>query len=570
MLDVYFTMSEKAKDVIKQQILELEKTIVPSFSNERRLELIELARAMDYFFVGRNFYSQWAKSKEVESHSHLISFGLHKALSLSLDESTKLEGAPLFRSTQKLQNWANAVFVLCGQIGYCEHLLELYKVGLIEIEETAPNHYHVYPATKVYGVESFEEENAIWLKGLISKRNQVIANKLKAKSKAIKRIMSKRVEKWNTHFIQYKTSPEIDAYYGLEGTMLARLMLGHDNFPPDAKFGGLEFNLYCAAVTIFVGWASKHLAFCFELLKKYPEIDPRNIFTITISLENIVGWLSDVLQIDNAVAKQVIETVTLTTENKHEHCSVPGNLITPVFIEIGRDKLLRPLWGSQTEPFMFLLRELRRRYRSDWDNAVNFREKVFRDDIYMLFQSERFYKLERNAVIKNDGAVITDIDALIFDHQTGEVGIFQLKWQDYIGNSMRERESKKGNLLKTGNQWVEKIHNWLSSADNEILSQTLGINKNDVKKIKSFRVFMLGRNSAFFSGDWNPDTRATWGMWDQVLRIMHNFSNHNNPIEYLYHELQKDSPLKKPSPEIDLHEVQVGNIMISMSSKNGG
>jgi len=57
-------MNNKTENVIKQQIFELEKTIISSFSNERRLELIELARAMDYvLFVGRNFYSEWAKIK---------------------------------------------------------------------------------------------------------------------------------------------------------------------------------------------------------------------------------------------------------------------------------------------------------------------------------------------------------------------------------------------------------------------------------------------------------------------------------------------------------------------------
>ncbi len=561
-------MSDKPENVIRQQILEIEKTIVPTFSNERRLELIELARAMDYFFVGRNFYSEWAKSKDVESHAHLISFGLHKALSLALDESSKLEGAPLFRSTPSLQKWANSVLALCGQIGYCEQLLELQRVGLIEITETAPNHYHTYPATKLYGVESFERENAVWLKGLISKHNQSVKDALRANSKAIKKMMSERVKTWRAHFIEYTTAPEIDAYYELEGIMLAQLMLGHDNFPPEVKFGGQEFSLYCAATTVFVGWSSKHLGFCFELLKKHPELDLRDIVTITLPLENEVNSLSVILGIDTSVARQIIEAVTLTVENKQEHCSVAGNLITPVFIEVGKEKLLRPLWGGQSEPFMFLLRELQRRYRSEWDNAVNRREEVFRDELYALFQSERFHKLERNAVIKSSESVITDIDALIFDYQTGEVGIFQLKWQDYIGNSMRERESKKGNLLKTGNRWIETVFNWLSSTDDDTLARTFGINKNDVGKIKSFRVFMLGRNSAFFSGDWKPDTRAAWGIWYQVLRIMSNLQNYDNPIENLFQELQKDSPLNKPSPEIDLHEVQVGNIMISMSPPN--
>ncbi|MFC1976217.1 hypothetical protein ACFLXQ_07450 [Chloroflexota bacterium] len=555
-------MSNSPQDIIKQQILKTEIIIFESFSKERRLDLIELARTMDYFFVGRNFYSEWAKSKEVEAQSYLIAYGLHKVLSLSLDESNKLEGAPLFCSTPESQKWANSVFSLCGKLGYCEHLLELQRVGLIEITKTAPNKYHARPLTKPYGVESYERENAIWLKSLIAEHDQKIAEILRTGSKKIKKMMYRRVEPWMTHYIQYTTTPEIDAVYEKQGIMLARMMLGSDSFPPQAIFGGQEFRLYCAAVAIFAGWSRKHIDFCFELLTKHPNLDPHNILTITVPLENEINWLSIALGIDVITAQQVVEAVTLTRENKKTHCSIAGNFITPVFVEIGRNKLLRPLWGSLSEPYMFLLRELRRRYRSDWDNAVNAREQVFRDDLYTLFQSDRFHKLRRNAVLKSDGVVITDVDALIFDRQTGEMGIFQLKWQDFIGNSMRERESKKKNLLHTGNQWIERVSTWLSNVDLKILAQIFDLSGDDIVKIKSFRMFLLGRNSAFFSGDWTPDTRAAWGIWPQFLRLLDNLPNYENPIESLFLALQKDSPLKKPSPEFDPHEMEIGNITI--------
>ncbi len=556
---------DKPQYAIKQKILEIEETIATSFGKERRLELIELARAMDYYFVGRNYYSKWVKSKDVEYHAQLIAYGLHKALSLSLDESSIQEGAPLFCSTSNLQKWADSVLVLCGQLGYCEHLLELQRVGLIEITETAPNQYRARPTTKPYGMESFERENAVWLKGLIAEYNQGVVDALKADSKKIKKMMYRRVKPWMTHYIQYATTPEIDAFYEVEGIMLAQMMLGHDSFPPEAKFGGKEFRLYCAAIAVFAGWSSKHVGFCFELLKKHPGLEPRNILTITVPSENEVKWLATALGVDLPVAQQAIEALTLTLENKEEHCAVAGNLITPVFIELGRGKLLRPLWGGLSEPFMFLLRELRRRYRSDWDSAVNTREQAFRDDLYALFQSGRFHKLARNAVLKNGETVITDVDAVIFDRQTGEVGIFQLKWQDFIGNSMRERESKKKNLLNTGDQWIERVFQWLSSVDRKTLAQTFDLGRDDIEKTKSFRVFMLGRNSAFFSGDWKPDTRAAWGIWYQVLRLMSNLPNYSNPIESLFLALQEDSPLKKPAPEFDLHEVQVGDLTISIS-----
>ena len=190
-------------------------------------------------------------------------------------------------------------------------------------------------------------------------------------------------------------------------------MLGNDTFPREAKFGGQEFGLYCAAVATLVGWFSKHLGFCFELLKKQPSLEPRNIVTITVPLEYEVECLSAALEVDDSTALQVINALTLTVENKKEHCSIAGNLITPVFIGIGENKLLRPVWGILSEPFLFLLHELRYRYCSDWDDAVNGREQVFRNDLYTLLLSDRFYKLNRNALLKSGGQRITDVDAFI-------------------------------------------------------------------------------------------------------------------------------------------------------------
>jgi hypothetical protein len=44
--------------------------------------------------------------------------------------------------------------------------------------------------------------------------------------------------------------------------------------------------------------------------------------------------------------------------------------------------------------------------------------------------------------------MLTDIDAVIFDRLTGELALFQLKWQDYSTNSLRETRSKASNLVK--------------------------------------------------------------------------------------------------------------------------
>lgn len=559
-------MENESQADLKKQIIEGEQTIVSGFNKERRLNLIELVRAMDYFFVGRIVNSEWTESNEIAEHANQIAYGLHKALDLALDESSKYPGAPLFCSTPALQMLANSTLAFCGRLGYCEHLLELQRVGLVEIAKVSSDKYHARIQTTPYGIESYERENFEWTRNIIATMDQENVNILSMQADGIKKMMFKRVDTWRTHYIQYTTSPEIDAFYQRIGLLQARMMLGNDTFPREAKFGGQEFGLYCAAVATLVGWSRKHLGFCFELLQKRSSLVPQNIVTITATVEDKVKSLATFLEVDGLIARQIIDTLTLTTENKKEHCSVAGNLIAPVFIEIGENKLLEPVFGSLSEPFLFLLRELRYRYRSDWDMAVNLREKMFRQDLYSLLLSDRFYKLDRNAILKNADEIVTDVDAFILDRETGEVGLFQLKWQDFIGNSMRERESKKKNLLREGNLWVERVVSWLSKADKKTLAQTFSLNPKDVAQINSFRLFVVGRNSAFFSGEWPIDARAAWGMWHQLCRLISNLPNYGNPIASLYCALQEDSPLKKKPPEMGSEEIKIGNITITVSS----
>jgi hypothetical protein len=274
----------------------------------------------------------------------------------------------------------------------------------------------------------------------------------------------------------------------------------------------------------------------------HPALDPRNLLTITMPLKDMVTDIAAALEIELGAAEAIVDTLTLTTENKAAHCGVPGDWVAPLFIEIGDRQLLRPLYGAFSNPFFFLLRELRRRYPADWDSAVNEREKVFRKEVYDLFPSDRFHRLDRTILVREHGKVITDIDAFVFDRHTKTAAVFQLKWQDFIGASLRKRRSQKSNLLHTGNLWVEQVSNWLSNVSHEDIASVVEINSDDMVNAIQFRLFVLGRNSAHFSGPESPDPRAVWGQWYQFVRIAVEEFDPENPIEGFYTTLRAKSP----------------------------
>ena len=81
--------------------------------------------------------------------------------------------------------------------------------------------------------------------------------------------------------------------------------------------------------------------------------------------------------------------------------------------------------------------------------------------------------------------------------------------------------------------------------------------------VNAIRVFVLGRNFARFSDDAPKDNRAAWGCWPQVIRLLSEKCDWNNPLESLFQLLQDDTmegrlPLSKiPEQTITLHSLSI-------------
>ena len=250
--------------------------------------------------------------------------------------------------------------------------------------------------------------------------------------------MAPLVSPWEGHFIQYDTIPEVASYFHGQGHLWARTHYqpGQDAFPPEATFGDIPFELYREGVVHVISWTVKHIAFCGLLLSRETHLDWRNVLTITNSESQLQNDLAVALGVTEVEARQVLDTLRVMPENVDAHTSEPAVEIAP-FLNINSGGVVHSIAGVLGNPFDFMLSELNRRYPTDWDHAVNEREEVFRRELYGLFPAERFGKADRPLKLKNAGATATDIDAALFDASTGTLGIFQLKWQDPFGASMR-------------------------------------------------------------------------------------------------------------------------------------
>ncbi|MBA2712883.1 MAG: hypothetical protein H0U55_04915 [Rubrobacteraceae bacterium] len=392
------------------------------------------------------------------------------------------------------------------------------------------------------GIEVAEREHFAWLKDLIIEKQEPELHHLTTRQAAIARAMAGFVRPWRDHYIAYETTPAIDSYFEDLGILHARTLLGQDSFPGHALFGGHEFNLYRATAGILAGIALKHRNFCYALLNKQPEIEPRNIFAIPRPVEDMIQDFAFVLGVDGAMARQALETLTLTVDNKSHHCASSSAGYFAPLITVGREHVLLSTLGCLDSPFYFMLGELRRRYRADWDKATNLREEVFRRELYQLFPLPHMLEIQRSIMVRANGKTVTDIDALVFDRNAGVLGLFQLKWQDPFGGSLRQRASRKKNFFGGANGWVEGVDQWIRNRDLAEIGQALGMKRTDASRIRQVRLFVIGRNFSNFSGNDIPDERAAWGLWPQVLRLVHDKPGNPNPVDALFRALKEDAP----------------------------
>ena len=232
-------------------------------------------------------------------------------------------------------------------------------------------------------------------------------------------------------------------------------------------------------------------------------------------------------------------------------------------IQIGEKHVISSVGGSLTDPVGFLLAELRRLFPRDWDVAVNEREKWFRRELYDLFPETHLLAIECPVILRADpGYMVTDVDAAVFDTRNGSLGLFQLKWQDPFGSSLRKRESRMKNLIPSANTWVQAATSWISGKSIADFRQQFRLPKTEAV---SAYLFVVGRSFVSFSGARDVDRRAAWGMWPQVVELLAEERIVRDPIRGLFDALQGDAAeesARKLVQGLEPEEFKIGQTVI--------
>ncbi|MNW40387.1 hypothetical protein D3C74_175000 [compost metagenome] len=511
-----------------------------------QISIIELVRTLDNYLLGKKL----GKYDE-EDYLTYYCYGWGLVLDMFYPHEIDQESAPLLPSNRNQETWAASMLYYSGKISMIRLCLDQYKTGLATVEQLDKNRFIFRYDTDIKGVEKVEREEHFWINAFFKNSQQSHREELESLAPSVHKEMRENVYTWKKEFLGYNTTLQIDSFYMKLAWLDIQKMIGSDSFPLDATFDGQTFEIYLSALSVLKSFSLRHLGFVTNQLVKSVNVSSINLVQYITLISDTRRYLSEALGIEEQLAGKVIDLLTLNEENRNFHCTKINGAMAP-FLKISNNHIIYCHTGFDAQPVLFMLSELRRRYQKDWDRALEKREILFRKDIYSLFNMEQFLKIDRPIVIKQNGKVLTDIDAFIYDKVTGTLGLFQLKWQEPFADSMYERKSRKANFESESNDWIDSVNGWLENKTISELSASFGLKKNVFNNLNQTLLFVLGRNFSHFSGNSVPIDNAAWGMWAQVLRLFSdNTCIETDSLLWLYRSLKNDNPIDKAKKFID-------------------
>lgn len=560
-------------ELLKQKIDEEAKVLENNFGGESYWAIQNIVRRID--FILPLFWKRegWSK-QEIDTYREFFNYGWAPVLKQYYTDINLNVYQPFPLMTNEMISWADSNIQFSGKIEFCKQLLEYEKAGLISITNPKENEFTFSYLHEVTGIEQFDKMSMDFYRNQIVER--IISEKKKAKTfdeEKIKAELRKIIKSPDGKMISYDTTPEIDEYYNQRGHYHILRLQGYDDFDTKDKFGGIEYWKYVDIVELVTGIAIMHMEACLELVKMNPEVNLLNILSYTHYKDKAISSFSNYLGVGENEIEQIFSCLTLTKENFDYYLEYPSTP-PPMYFQVSENLTIRSIAGCLSNPFSILNRELKRKYRSDYDKAVNRREDRFRNELFMFFPNERIIKIPREINISYNG-IKTDIDAVIFDSKTGTLGIFQLKWQDPYAKDMTERYSRMTNLFPKANEWVSKMKYWVTNNTSKTIINSLQINKQLKEKIevKEICCFVISRNQMNFTGMEITDETVAWSSWHQLIESQARIKTDiDDPIREMFVKIKSFSPEKRMNmeelPKAENIEVQIGKIKVFYKNKS--
>jgi hypothetical protein len=504
--------------------IEYQTRFVEEWKGSGEVLLFETVRAIDYTFC-RVLFGDEYKDDTDRRHHMLLTWGTNKALRRVMPGEFAQQPFRMFASRAYTQEPTDSLLLHCGILERAELLEELHRDGLLS------GHVEVIPREASADVrnilvlktahpslfrEIIAHEHRRWMSELIIQNDRQAELDLISKHEELLPEIDKHLLPVGDWGMAYTSTPEIDAYFLEWATLYLRRFFGSDILGLDDRIGGRSFSEYLRVLTALSMRCQKHLYYARRMKDLHPQIDLRNLLTAFSGYDELLVRLATFLDTDTLYVQQLLGPLTLEPTNSATHLNRRETVWAPV-IRSSADHCLLPIYGLDINPFLFLMRDLADKYPADWSRLANTREPRWRAEFANLFASPRWSIAEKSVNLRDGKTTVTDIDQAVYDSDTNELTVFQLKWQLPVGPgaSRQARVSFGKNFVSESNKWLGSVFSWFEKYGAPELAKRLGLS---VRSNPSVQCFVIARYNAHFSGFADMDRHATWVDWVQFVR----------------------------------------------------
>lgn len=547
---------------IEEQSRELAQWRLPS-----EALIFETLRAIDFAYCEELFTDEENLDFGARLHRSHLTWGINRALDTLMPDELMRGPFRQFRSKADTQDKTDFFLLQSGILERAVLLRSLLAEGLLLARlETPPQ---ISPLIRNILVlktshpsllqQAVSRTQRLWLIERFRERDDPWERDLERRHLEFLPMLEKQVELVDGWGMNYSSTSELDRYFLEWGQIYLRRMWSQDLLGPDERIGGNQFNDYLTVLAALSGRSHKHLC-CAAILKdRHPGLDLRNLLTSFASCNGLLVSLARFLDSDTLYIQKLLASLTLEPANKAHHVRSGHPAWAPI-VRVSHDHCMLPMYGLEINPFLFLLNDLEARYPKEWFQAANNREARWLGELKALFNGRRWQVAERPVILKDGARVVTDIDFLVHDSESGETALFQLKWQKPAGVDTRTRRSMAKNLITEGNRWIAAVTGWLDRNGMGELGRRAGI---EFKPSTHVQMFVLARYEAMFPGVAQRSEAATWSDWAHFLRVMGD--NRRASPRQLSHLLQAEASRIQAEYEDESTVMPLGDLSIILN-----
>lgn len=509
--------AQPAVDLLSKMLIDQQTRAASYFAGYERLAITEVFRTLDMCAFAFRMAPNREYLLQRDQARHWMLAGAAPALKPLLKGVAEIEGPmPWGPSSTRWTRVVEDHLLRCGQLTWLHRLASLERYGLSHTTtgaskmriEVVPDELEAADRDALEWL-SFQKLDAAGVRGEL--------DLAKGQLKRLRRRLDKKsgadMGGW---FIRYSGDDELFERSLRRVRDLEPIWHEAEALPDGAMIGGKTFREWKDACCVAAAAVLHHIEFSTRLKTTHPGIDLRDLLTMFIRRDDLERvWQERGLEPE--WIRAVSQAMTLDCQSIEEvllHHDTPF----PFYVDMGREFILAPSLSALLNPFVGVVRHLRSCYRGDWDRAVDTREAVFRSDLAAIFKEPRYAVLPSGVLLRRpDGTPLTDVDAVVQDQVSGTVALVQLKWHDIFGNSLRERESRKRNLL-AANQWVERVAGWVGERSSGEIAMAVGMPVAECLQAEKPVILVVARYAARFSGAGACDSRGAWLSWPELVR----------------------------------------------------